>query len=81
MGAVPCPEVVGEDIVPGAADEEGVAGGAIGVGGFGEDVAFVDEVEADFAGDFAGAVEGLVRVMGARALSTASMFCLMVSHG
>jgi len=51
VGAVPCPEVVGEDIVPGAADEEGVAGGAIGVGGFGEDVAFVDEVEADFAGD------------------------------
>jgi len=61
VGAVPCPEVVGEDIVPGAADEEGVAGGAIGVGGFGEDVAFVDEVEADFAGDFAGAVEGAWR--------------------
>ena len=31
--------------------------GAIGVGGFGEDVAFVDEVEADFASNFAGAVE------------------------
>ena len=57
MGAIPCPEVIGEDIVPGAADEQGVAGGAVGVGGFGEDVAFVDEVEADFAGDFAGAVE------------------------
>jgi len=57
MGAMPCPEMIGEDIVPGAADEESVARGAIGVGGFGEDVAFVDEVEADFTGDFAGAME------------------------
>lgn len=61
MGAIPCLEVVGEDIVPGSADEEGIAGGAIGVGGFGEDVAFVDEVEADFTGDFASAVERVRR--------------------
>ena len=64
MGAIPCPEVIGEDIVPGAADEEGVAGGAIGVGSFGEDVAFVDEVKADFAGDFAGTVERVRRSRG-----------------
>jgi len=57
VGAVPCPEVIGEDIVPGAADEEGVAVGAIGVSSFGEDVAFVDEVEADFTSNFAGAVK------------------------
>src|SRR5208337_3322166 len=57
MGAMPCPEMIGKDIVPGAANEEGVAVGAISAGGFGEDVAFVDEVEADFTGDFAGAME------------------------
>ncbi len=61
MGAMPCPEVIGEDIVPGAADQEGIAVGAIGVGGFGEDVAFVDEVEADFTGDFAGTMESARR--------------------
>jgi hypothetical protein len=61
VGAMPCPEVIGEDIVPGAADEEGVARGAVGVGGFGEDVAFVDEMEADLTGDFAGAMEGARR--------------------
>lgn len=59
--AIPCPEAVGEDIMPGAADEEGVAGGAIGVGGFGEDVAFVDEVEANFAGNFARTMERVRR--------------------
>src|SRR5271157_5130870 len=61
MGAMPCLEVIGDDIVPGATDQEGIAGGAIGVGGFGENVAFVDEVEADFASDFASAVKSARR--------------------
>jgi len=61
MGAIPCPEMVGEDVVPGAANQEGVALGAVGVGGFGEDVAFVDEVKADFAGDFTGTVKRVRR--------------------
>jgi hypothetical protein len=43
--------MVFEDVVPGTADEEFVAVGAIRVGSVGVDVAFVDEVEADFAGD------------------------------
>ncbi len=55
--AVPFPEMVFEDIVPGAADEECVAGGTESVGGVGENVAFVDVVEANFASDGTGAVE------------------------
>jgi len=35
--------------------------GAIGIGGFGVDVAFIDIVEADFTGNLAGAVERLWR--------------------
>jgi len=35
--------------------------GTVGVGGFGIDVALVDEVEANFTGDLAGAVKSLWR--------------------
>ena len=58
-GAVPCPDTILEDVVPGAADEEFVAMGAVGVRGIGVDVAFVNVVEADFAGDLARAVKSL----------------------
>jgi len=61
LWAVPCPEMVGEDIVPRAADQQGVALGTVGVGGLGVDVALVNEVQADFTGDFAGAMEGARR--------------------
>ena len=58
-GAVPCPEAIFEDAVPGAADEEFVAFGAIGVGGVGIDVADVNVMEACFAGDLMGTMKGL----------------------
>jgi hypothetical protein len=60
-GAVPCPEIVFEDIVPGATDEKFVAVGAMGIGGVGINVALVDVVEANFACDLASLVEGLGR--------------------
>ncbi len=50
-----------EDAVPGAADEELVAVGAVGVGGFGVDVALVNVVEPDLAGDLTRAVKRLRR--------------------
>ena len=55
--AVPFAEMVFEEVMPGAADEEAVAGRAESVGSIGENVAFVDIVEANFAGDEAGAVK------------------------
>jgi hypothetical protein len=55
--AVPFAEMVFEEVMPGAADEKAVAGRAEGVGSIGENVAFVDIVEANFAGDGAGAVK------------------------
>ena len=50
--------------MPGTADKEFLAVGAVGVGGFGEDVAFVDEVEAGIESDAAGAMEGVGRSWG-----------------
>jgi hypothetical protein len=60
-GTVPCSEIVFEDVVPAAADQEFVAVRAVRVGGVGVDVAFVDEVEADFAGNLAGAMKSFGR--------------------
>jgi hypothetical protein len=60
-GTVPCSQIVFEDVVPGAADQEFVAVRAVRVGGVGVDVAFVDEVEAHFAGDLAGAMKSFGR--------------------
>ena len=50
--------------VPGAADQELAAIGAYGIAGPVRDVAFVDVVEADFAGDGAGGVERFGRGSG-----------------
>ena len=59
--AGPCFEVILCDGMPVATDQEFVALRAVGVGGFGMDVAFVDEMEAGFASDLAGAVKGFGR--------------------
>ena len=53
--------MVFEDVVPGTADEEFVAVGAVGVGGTGVDVAFVDVVKAGFESNLARAVESFGR--------------------
>lgn len=57
-GTIAFAEMIFEDVVPGAAEEQGVARGTKGVGGVRENVAFVDVVQADFASDGTGAMEG-----------------------
>ncbi len=61
VGAVPCLEIVFEDSMPVALNQEFFAVWAISVGGFGVDVAFVNVVESGGEGDFAGAVESFGR--------------------
>jgi hypothetical protein len=55
--ALPCFEMVFENVVPGTADEKFVAVGAVGVGGTAVDIAFVDVAKAGFEGNLASAVK------------------------
>ena len=60
-GTVPCPEVVLTNGVPVAADEQFAAIRAKRVGGFGMDVAFVDEMQPGVERNAAGAMESFGR--------------------
>lgn len=63
-GAAAVVEEIFLDALPGAADEERLAGWAVGVGGVAVDVALVDEVQAGFESDGAGAVKSFGRGAG-----------------
>jgi hypothetical protein len=61
VGAVPCPEAIFEDIVPGTADEEFATVGAVGMGGFRKNIAFVDVVKTNFESNFSRTMQSLRR--------------------
>lgn len=57
VGALPFFEPILQDVVPGATDEKFFTVWAVGVGGFGEDIAFVNIMEADIESDLSGLVD------------------------
>jgi len=61
MRTIPFSKIVSGDLVPGTANDDGLAIRAVRVGGVGIDVALIDEVEAGVEGDATGAVKGLGR--------------------